>query len=532
MLRTTEYNELMAASEQARQRGSHIDGADLAQQAVDITRERPMSTEHAAALALAAVHFVRISESEKARQVAEQALAAFVELVDWSAASRVLCTLALTYENLSLHHQSLAHATEALSFARRSGDQVAECWALMRVCSAYENNGETSRGLEFGRDALKIAVEVNQLEELFMVRYNLSWAETCHARDLLDRGNDAAPVFASALEHATAALALALESGNVHRELLARNSQARLLADTGEADQAVRAMRTLSQRAAAMSIPGMAMLIEVELAHALDRSGHPQDALDVLDDVVTRLDPHANSDVILEATLSQYRVCRKLGRFEDALGHHERYHEMKLHRVEQITGAQARMLVNRLELDQARHEIEIERTRSELLHRAAHHDVLTGLSNRRAVDDQVPGMLDASVIHKHSMVAAIIDIDHFKVINDTFGHGIGDAVLVVLAEILRLNVRNEDLAARIGGEEFLLVLVNTAMRTAVEVCERIRHSVTSFAWQTISPGLAVSVSIGVDSARSADEMSTWLKRADDALYSAKRAGRDRVVATV
>lgn len=155
--------------------------------------------------------------------------------------------------------------------------------------------------------------------------------------------------------------------------------------------------------------------------------------------------------------------------------------------------------------------------------RLAMIDPLTELLNRRAIFD----LSDGGQLAERTAVV-MFDIDHFKDINDRFGHATGDAVLRRFADILRENMRHDDHAARLGGEEFCLILTEIDARAACDVAERIR---IAFARSSVLPkgSAAPTVSAGVGISREPGEsFETLLRRADDALYSAKAAGRDRV----
>jgi diguanylate cyclase (GGDEF)-like protein len=124
----------------------------------------------------------------------------------------------------------------------------------------------------------------------------------------------------------------------------------------------------------------------------------------------------------------------------------------------------------------------------------------------------------------------MIDIDRFKVLNDTYGHGVGDDVLRAVAGAIVTGVREEDVPARYGGEEFVVLLRNPRATIATEIGERVRMTVRSLDLRALGVP-CVSVSVGVAVATSEDEpIARLIERADRALYRAKRAGRDRVVA--
>ena len=167
------------------------------------------------------------------------------------------------------------------------------------------------------------------------------------------------------------------------------------------------------------------------------------------------------------------------------------------------------------------HELVAQGARLEALLR---EDALTGLSNRRAILTQLGGMVSAARRHGHPLSIAILDLDHFKRINDTHGHKTGDDVLVMAAHALGTHLRAEDQLGRLGGEEFLILLPDTDAAAASHVAEKLRHEVAA----APSP-VPVTVSAGVATwdGEASDDL---LQRADEALYAAKDAGRDRVMA--
>ena len=162
---------------------------------------------------------------------------------------------------------------------------------------------------------------------------------------------------------------------------------------------------------------------------------------------------------------------------------------------------------------------------AQLMQSLATTDPLTGLPNRRALDDCLKAALAAAHRHAESVSVALIDVDHFKRINDRCGHAVGDRVLVQLGHRLAADLRATDRLGRWGGEEFLLVSGHTPLPAALELAERLRASVAGFGF---GHGEPVTVSIGVAQVRQGDDVDALLARADEALYRAKDAGRDRV----
>ena len=156
-------------------------------------------------------------------------------------------------------------------------------------------------------------------------------------------------------------------------------------------------------------------------------------------------------------------------------------------------------------------------------------DALTGLPNRRYFDEYL-GLLARRRRAEDRVGVLMIDIDRFKKLNDTFGHAVGDHVLREVAQAIADAVREDDVPARFGGEEFAVLLRNPSPEIAVEVGERVRRAVASLDLRRLGvPG--VSVSVGVAVAESPDvALDVVIDEADRALYRAKREGRDRVVA--
>jgi two-component system cell cycle response regulator len=158
-------------------------------------------------------------------------------------------------------------------------------------------------------------------------------------------------------------------------------------------------------------------------------------------------------------------------------------------------------------------------------------DQLTGLYNRRYMNNQLQQFMHRAVIGNKPLSVMMLDIDHFKHINDTYGHQAGDEVLQEIAERLRQNVRPMDVVCRPGGEEFLVILPDTSGDLACAAAERVRRAVAAGTFSVLGDSRQVSVTIsaGVSSLNGVDDtMAELMGRADSALYQAKSAGRNRV----
>jgi diguanylate cyclase (GGDEF)-like protein len=168
------------------------------------------------------------------------------------------------------------------------------------------------------------------------------------------------------------------------------------------------------------------------------------------------------------------------------------------------------------------------RERSLKLERESQEDPLTGLANRRHFAQRLAAEMEVALAVGHPLSIAVGDLDHFKVVNDRLGHAVGDKVLNEVAALMRGECRPTDLVARIGGEEFALILPGLSQERGLEFCERLRACVERHEWRHVQPDLNVTLSIGLSQWDGSAEVPELLQAADIQLYRAKRAGRNQV----
>lgn len=195
--------------------------------------------------------------------------------------------------------------------------------------------------------------------------------------------------------------------------------------------------------------------------------------------------------------------------------------ELKQHR-QRLRESQQR----ETELRALNHLLELQ---SEKFEKMASHDTLTGVRNRAGIRDPFLEHIRDARYRGRPLAAVFIDIDHFKQINDTHGHQVGDQILVDFARLVAANIREKDLFARWGGEEFLLLCPGTPVDAAIRLAEELRKLIEAHHWPR---GAHVSASFGVTEfcGEKGEEVGMFISRADRALYEAKAAGRNRVVA--
>ncbi len=185
------------------------------------------------------------------------------------------------------------------------------------------------------------------------------------------------------------------------------------------------------------------------------------------------------------------------------------------------------------DMDDTITEIDALKKELEGMKQAAKTDMLTGLLNRRGFDEAVARVLEPDAGGAAPRLTVIMtDIDHFKQVNDTHGHLIGDNVLKMLSKLLKDHIKGKDIAARFGGEEFILVLPDTRLDGGRTLAEQIRTSLQNIRWRTKNSGKSIgpiTVSLGLAQYRPGEKLETLIQRADNALYWAKGNGRNQTI---
>jgi len=506
---------LLARAEAARDQGALADGLDAARQA--LAEAAPDDGERRRRAGLLLVHFQYRSGAlgglvDTALEILPLLRAGSppAELFD------LLRQVALAGCEVGRFDAALACAKEAHALSLQIGERGRQALAINAIACCFERMGDPWQAERLMRDALELArqqgeshptfVSLNNLSAVLIGMYHLlsDTAPPAEAREALQRGEP----------FAREALAMLDDSGDAFLRVFLRGNLGELLLHLGQFDEA----RTLLESALALSqqigSDAQSWRIGCSLGELALLEGHAEQAWQTLQAVH---DASAGADVRmthLRLHHALWRAGRALQRPEDALRHLEQYLALERQRSVRQLRAQSELMVTRAEAEQ----VQIE----------ARRDQLTRLGNRREVALRWPHLLSSARQAAAPLAVAMLDLDAFKQINDRFGHPVGDAVLVALAGILRDNTRSADLVARVGGEEFLLVLPDATGERGLEVCERLRQRVALHGWDAVAPGLAVTLSIGLTSAPPYDA-DALTARADAALYRAKTEGRNRVV---
>lgn len=380
---------------------------------------------------------------------------------------------------LGQHQHALSCLTEAEALTRRIGTPTAQLQARLSLLNGHSRRVERLDA----QDAERRAVLQRQLPQ---------WQAL--AADCRAQGN-----------RRLAAMALGNHAINLHA--------------LGEDEPAAEALRALLPEYQALGMRPNEGLCLAELAHCLAKLGRWQQA---------RAHYRAACELLDEAGAMEDRLAalEGLAAAEEALGDTAAaLAAMKALRMleRRCTAEEGQRAVLRREL-----RIELARLTSQWA-RQASEDPLTGLGHRRALQAWLVEHLPRAE-QGEPLALVLLDLDHFKQINDRHGHGVGDEVLLRVARLLAEGCRGRDRAVRYGGEEFVLALAGTTREAAADVAERLRQAVADQPWAELSPGLRVTGSFGVADASEAAEPQALLTLADQRLYGAKIAGRNRVVA--
>ncbi|QLG88100.1 GGDEF domain-containing protein [Chitinibacter bivalviorum] len=286
-------------------------------------------------------------------------------------------------------------------------------------------------------------------------------------------------------------------------------------------------------------------LAHLEKAKSLLTIKNHQQAIDELSKAEHYADLINSSLFRYQCYEMQYQIFKDTGDYELALERMQLFTQSALHKLDRDQKIRPSSTVIKL-LNRLQEQLNFEHSKmenTELASRLKNHqalirqlteraetDPLTGLFNRRALDHRLEREIELSDIQQQPFSLLMLDIDHFKSINDVHSHQIGDKVLIQIALIIVSTCRQGEFVARYGGEEFTVLLPSATLEAACNVAERIRLNIAEFDWSSIKKGLnPITVSIGASCRQTAEAAESLLSRADALLYQAKHAGRNRVL---
>ncbi|MFO7604386.1 MAG: diguanylate cyclase [Gammaproteobacteria bacterium] len=244
-----------------------------------------------------------------------------------------------------------------------------------------------------------------------------------------------------------------------------------------------------------------------------------------LDDSVRAAIGHINTSLDSSENLLEVRKAIRV-RLDDIDRHMAGFRETE----EQRSDNSLKLIKQlRKQLNAMEQEADLLRNQLQQKHSEALRDVLTGIPNRLAYEERLQSELARFKRYGKSFLCLVVDVDHFKVVNDTFGHSAGDRVLKIIAEVMQDNVRAADFVARFGGEEFVILMPETDLKSGSKVAEKLRRKIEKCDFYYRDNPVKITISGGITEADRDDSGDTIFDRADKALYEAKKSGRNRIV---
>lgn len=493
-----------------------------------------------------------LSDFSSALDRGYEALQLFQQLGEKQGIYRALNTIANIYYRLGDNARSLEYDIKMLGIAQEMHDPLTEATALNNIGLVYMGMDDGDKALEYFTRSLDLYTANGHLENVGKPLLNIG---------IIHRQR-------KQFDEALAYFNRSLESRHQHPD---KHGEALVWYNIGvvhfEKDEFVAAVESYHRSIEIARECGNRRLEADGLlnqARARGRQGATAAGFDQLQQAQQLIEQIGAKNLMPELYLVYAELFEQTGDYQRALDYHKKYSAADEQQHSRQVEERLRGLRTSFEADQSRKEgeiyrlknVELTRANQELeqlnrlirkgdeyrsklmeqvaaqsqeLDRLAKTDGLTGLSNRRHLDETLEREFARAKRYHDPLTVAMLDIDHFKSVNDAISHHAGDEVLKIVAQVLKANSRTVDLVARYGGEEFVMAFPNTGAEAAAMVCERIRQAVESFFWTRISRELRVTVSIGLCDDLTVSNHEKLLGAADARMYQAKQQGRNRVV---
>lgn len=466
----------------------------------------------------------RARHDEGLRYIAA-ALEASIAECDPARESRACTEHAHILSGMGCSSEAIDASYKALYLAEKCGEPDTLAAASDALSSALWDLGHWEEAHESYRRVQACAIASGSVEWLAKSHGGLAGMEMeMAARDGYDHSRDR---LLRAGDHAAEYHRLSALRGDVRGMWCGLEGRALALLRLGDRPAARRIMASLLDASDPFDLAlTLGNLAEIELLDG-DAASAVRNALKGL--AITEASGQTRAEMLCCEIL--YKAYRALGDLNSALDMHIRYHSTYVRLASQTARQHAAALAVKLQTHQAVAAAEFERARASTMERMSMEDGLTAISNRRYLDIRLEKALQG-MPNAAGFGLALLDLDHFKRVNDECSHLAGDAVLRRVADILKANLRPSDVPARYGGEEFVLILSGLDAKAARQVCERVRAAVAAEDWSAIDPRIELTVSVGMTHTSEFEARPTaltLLALADRRLYRAKTEGRNRVV---
>jgi diguanylate cyclase (GGDEF)-like protein len=444
---------------------------------------------------------------------------------------RSMRTICWLYFYLGEYSNALTYGLKALDIAREGGFKDLIAAVLNSLTMVFAVSGDLDQAFKMHTEALKVAREIHD-EMLEMVALNNG------ANTLLEQGE-----LNRALELATQAWEIAQQLGVSDARADTSDTLGQVLQEMGEFERAEQMLiesleidrKTDHEWGQANDLLGLGKFYvsqkKLEQAEA--------DLLKSLE-ISTKI---GSRQMQMECHSNLYQIAEQQGKWEPAFTHLKNFHQLYKENHNEAASKKMSLLKVAHQVETAKRDAEIYHLRNEELLREieerkkaekaleelATTDPLTGLFNRRHFFNMADLLFAEAARYNQQLSVMILDIDYFKQVNDTYGHAIGDEALKLLASMIKLTIRSADIAARFGGDEFVLLMSQTNTAQVIKLAQRLRLSLAEKTIPASQIHLRFTLSIGVSSISvDVNSMDKLLECADRALYAAKNNGRNQV----
>jgi diguanylate cyclase (GGDEF)-like protein len=524
------YDDVLSMAQRAQQ---HLDMAEYAQatslavRAEEIARAQGDQRARATALSVITGCHHRLDDYVASMDVGMKAIRLWHELGDPAQESMTRTIIARVLILTGDLAAALDEGHTALVLADMSGELRPRMAALTAIGVVHFSLGQYPTAMEHCEQAAEMARLLGDAVAHGAVIDTIACIYFALAEGARSAGDEAGALAynESVIDCARTAMETARSAGHRYYEANALGNLAEAIAFAGRPAEAIEVLESFRLDPALDAVSTMAQHLDTRGSICMALERYEQAA--ALFAQALALSPPNNAAMGYCEHLSA--AYERNGDLRAALDYHKRFHALYTLVASEAAQRSAGVASIRMETARAREQAEklgtsnLELTLlAENLRQQSLEDPLTGLANRRFLDRLLDGAGPKYAI-------AMIDVDNFKRVNDGFSHQVGDDVLRHLGSLLRGACRAGDTAARYGGEEFALLLADTDDSAAAATADRIRALVEAFDWARVKPGLRITVSIGVAGVHETTSTATTLDLADQRLYEAKHAGRNRVV---
>jgi diguanylate cyclase (GGDEF)-like protein len=495
---------------------------DLAQQAAGGGDPR----QRARAMAVLVRCHQMLATYEDGLTLAREAVDLCRQVGDGNSEARVHAAVAIMMAHAGYPADALAESVSALELADVSGDLSVGMAAAVSAGTVHYYLDQPDRSIEFCLRAIELAGLLGHEVTRCAMHSTMACAYMTLAEEARAAGDEPGALAHSATAQRLCheAIAIARRVGHRQYEVTTLGNLAESLSFCGRVGEALELLEAVRIDPARDSPRVIAHLLDSQGSVYLV-AGRYEEAINRFRESLAAAEGKASEMVAAEHLAD---ACERNGDLRGALDYYKLFHAASKQVASEKAKRSASIAAVRLETMQARAAVEEERalaaalrsSNSELL-QLSREDGLTGLANRRHLDELLAGGMSGRAL-------LLVDVDHFKRVNDVHSHLIGDEVLRHIAALLQDGSRSGDTVARFGGEEFAVLLASADPHDATATAQRLRARIAAYDWAQVAPGLAVTVSVGVAGGEETADPAKALALADDRLYAAKRAGRDRV----